>query len=402
MAERLIGKYYLYQATRSIGFISPIFALFVLRDLSFTQYGTLSALYSALVVLGEVPTGYIGDRYGQRTSLALSAVFTALSLAGFVVAQSFWPYVLFWILWAFALTFASGSVDAWLYEALERYFDADEFVRIRGRGASVKQWTSVITMILGGALYALDPTYPFVASVILNSLGLLVLFTLPAGRTTGNNSSNESERVTIIEALPLIQQRFASQPLRPFVIYAGLFFAVSSAADSYIQPVARELFQATLESASVAGQSLPLGVVLGFLYAGFTVISAIGSYFADEVKETLGLWWTLLLVPVATAVLLVLPRIVVIAALPMFVAIRGSKALLLPIVNGYLNDHIGSAGRATTLSAFSMSYQLLRIPLVLAAGIVADIVSETAAVAVLGGVFLLGAVATWVVGSPAE
>jgi hypothetical protein len=37
MAERLVGKYYLYQATRSIGFISPIFALFVLRDLSFTH-----------------------------------------------------------------------------------------------------------------------------------------------------------------------------------------------------------------------------------------------------------------------------------------------------------------------------------------------------------------------------
>jgi MFS family permease len=201
MAERLVGKYYLYQATRSIGFISPIFALFVLRDLSFTQYGTLSALYSALVVLGEVPTGYIGDRYGHRTSLALSAVFTALSLAGFVVAQSFWPYVLFWIFWAFALTFASGSVDAWLYEALERYFDADEFVRIRGRGESVMQWTSVITMILGGALYALDPTYPFVASVILNSLGLLVLFTLPAGRSTDEvdqSDSGESERITII------------------------------------------------------------------------------------------------------------------------------------------------------------------------------------------------------------
>jgi hypothetical protein len=186
------------------------------------------------------------------------------------------------------------------------------------------------------------------------------------------------------------------------VAYAGLFFAVSSAADSYIQPVARELFQATLESASIAGQSLPLGVVLGVLYAGFTVVSAIGSYFAGDIEETLGLWWTLLIVPMVTAVLLVLPRVVVVAALPMFVAIRGSKALLLPIVNGHLNDHIGSAGRATTLSAFSMSYQLLRIPLVLAAGVVADVVSETAAVAVLGGVFLLGAAVTWVVGSPAE
>jgi len=67
-------------------------------------------------------------------------------------------------------------------------------------------------------------------------------------------------------------------------------------------------------------------------------------------------------------------------------------------VNGYLNDHIGPAGRETTLSAFSISYQLVRIPLVLTAGVVANIVSETAAVAVLGGVVLLGAAATWVLG----
>lgn len=312
------------------------------------------------------------------------------------------PYVLFWVLWAFALTFASGSVDAWLYEVLERYFDTDEFVRIRGRGESVMQWTSVITMIGGGTLYALNPIYPFVASVILNSLGLLVLFTFPAGRIATEDTPSKSDRITILDALPLIRQRFASQPLRSFVVYAGLFFAIISAADSYIQPVARELFQATLESVSIADQSLPLGVVLGFLYAGFTVISAIGSYFANDIKATLGLWWTLLIVPIVTAVLLVLPRIAVVATMPMFVAIRGSKALLLPIVNGHLNYHVGSAGRATTLSAFSMLYQLLRIPLVLIAGVVADVVNETAAVAVLGGVFLFGAAITWVVGSPVE
>lgn len=109
MAERLVAKYYSFQVTRSIGFISPIFALFVLRDLSFAQYGLLGGLYSMLVILGEVPTGYIGDRYGRRTSLAISIVCSVLSLAGFVVAQSFLPYVLFWILWAFALTFASGK-----------------------------------------------------------------------------------------------------------------------------------------------------------------------------------------------------------------------------------------------------------------------------------------------------
>ncbi|WP_327053215.1 MFS transporter [Halomicrococcus gelatinilyticus] len=425
MADRLIGKYYCFQATRSVGFISPIFTLFVLRDVSFTQYGTLSALSAALVVLGEVPTGYVGDRYGRRTSLALSVVFTVLSLAGFVVAQSYWPYVLFYVLWALALAFASGSADAWLYEVLDEHFDADDFVRVRGRGASVMRWTSVATMIGGGALYAVDPRYPFVASLALNGLGLAVLFTLPSTRRRANDDRSAGDpadgpgiddatrdpgaddadadadgHITLLETLPLVRRQFTARPLRPFVVYVGLFFAVTTAADAYIQPVTEELFRATLESATVAGHSLPLGVVLGVLYAGFTAVSAVASYFAGDVEAALGLWGALLVVPAVTAVTLVLPRLAIVAALPMFVALRGSKALLLPIVNGHLNDHVGSAGRATTLSAFSMLWRLLRVPMVLAAGVVADAVTETAAVAMLGVVFLVGASVTWLVDSP--
>lgn len=411
MVNRFIGKYYLYEATRSIGFITPIFALFVLRDLSFAQYGILGGLYSAIVVFGELPTGYVGDRYGHRTSLALSAVFTVLSLAGFVFVQSFWPYVLFWVFWGLAMPFASGSLDAWLYEALDRCsdFETDAFVRIRGRGESVKQWTSLTAMLLGGLLYVIDPTYPFIASVILNSLSLPVLFTLPAGRKRTDGSPGRSdppdggeERITIREALSFIRQRFTAPPLRTFVAYTGLFFAVLSAATSYIQPLARDLLEVSIESITVGGQSLTLSVVLGVLYAGFTVISAIASYFASDIKETLGLWRTLILVPVVCALLLVLPLFVAASVLLMFVALRGSNALLLPIVNGYLNDHVGSAGRATTLSAFSMCYQLLRIPLVLTVGVVADVVSVTAATGLLGVAFLFGAVVLWGIGHPAR
>jgi len=264
-------------------------------------------------------------------------------------------------------------------------------------------WTSVVTTVLGGALYAVDPTYPFVASVALNGLGLLVLFTLPPDRTAGDDSSpSEPERVFISDTLSLLRRRFASRALRSFVIYVGLFFAVISAADGYIQPVARDPFEPTLRSASVAGGSLPLGVVLGLLYAGFTAVSATGSYFAGDVEGTFGLRRVLVVVPAVTGLLLVVPRLLFVTALPMFVAIRGSNALLLPIANGYLNDHVDSVGRATTLSAFSMLTQLLRVPLVLAAGAIADLLNGTTAVAMLGGVFLIGGVLVWVVESPVK
>lgn len=133
----LVRRYYLYRATLSVGFITPVFTLFILRSLSFTQVGALSALYSVLSVAGEVPTGYVGDRLGRRASLLLSVVFTVASLAGFVVADGFLWYAVLYALWAIALTFRSGSMDAWLYDTLDERLDAERFSHVRGRGDAV-------------------------------------------------------------------------------------------------------------------------------------------------------------------------------------------------------------------------------------------------------------------------
>lgn len=419
VSARFRAKYYGYQATQSVGFVSPIFTLFLLRTLSFTEVGTLGALYSALVVLGEVPTGYVADRLGRRASLALSVVFTVCSLAGFVVSQTFPAYVLFYAFWALARTFVSGSVDAWLYELLDARAEPGEFTRVRGRGIAVMRVTSVATMLGGGVLYAVDPTYPFLASVALNALGLVALYTLPGNRGYGVEPGDGSgddvgsegdadafDRITLLDALPLVREQFTRPPLRSVVLYAGLFFAVVGAADTYVQPVARTLFERTLTDGvltnqvfvggalaaiGLGGRALPESALVGVLYAGFTAVAAVGSYYAGDVEARLGFGRALVAISLATALLLVLPRRALALALPMFVAMRGSTTLLSPMVNGFLNDHIDAVGRATTLSAFSMLTQLLRVPLALLAGVVGDAFGETASVAVLGAVFLVGA-----------
>jgi MFS family permease len=391
--DRLVTRYYLYQATRSSGFIYPVFTLFLLRTLSFTQVGLLGALSSAVVVLSEVPTGYVADRVGRRASLVLSVVFTVLSLAGFVVFRSFLAYAVLYVLWALAQTFVSGSADAWLYERLEERTDPTTFTRVRGRGGSVMRATSVVTMLVGGVLYTLDPTFPFVASVVLNALGLVVLVGFPTGERPV-----VGDHVTAAGTLAVVRERFTRRPMLSVVLYAGLFFAVVSTADTYIQPVAQMLFERTLSSGAVpgVGSGVHESVLLGVLYAAFTGVSAVASYHAGTLEATLGFRDALLVVSLGTATLFLLPQWVLVASLPMFVALRGSTTLLSPLVNGFLNAEIETAGRATTLSAFSMVTRVMRIPLAVFAGIVGDAFGETASVAVLGGVFLVGATFVWV------
>lgn len=416
--DAVVTKFYLLQATRSVGFISPVFTLFLLRSLSFTQVGLLSALSAAVVVAGEVPTGYVGDRLGRRASIGLSIGLKAVSLAGFVVAESFAAYAVLYLPWALGMTFASGSVDAWLYDTLDERLDAGAFTRVRGRGEAVLQWTSVVTAVGGGLLYTLDPTWPFVASVGLNVLGLGAVASLPANRAYRDELAAGPEAR---EAIAVLRRAVTTPSLRTFVLYVSLLFAVVSASVTYVQPVAEALFASGAAStpgtdaeewlATVVPTGVPVGVGLGLLYAAFSGISAVASQHAGALEDRFGFPRLLAVVGVGTAVLLVLPRLVLLAALPLFVAQRVARALLLPMVNSRVSGAVADAGRATVLSAVSLLVRLWKLPLAVGAGVLADTagtdaagsvsaVGETTALAALGGLFLLVTLGTVVVVGP--
>jgi len=384
-APSAVRKYYAYQAVSSTGFITPIFTLFMLsRGLSYSEIATLSAVVAVLVTAGEIPTGYVGDRVGRRNSLVASTLLLVASLVGFVWARSFPAFVVLYALWAVGLTFASGSDSAWLYDTLDARDDAAAFTRLRGRGQSVKRGASVVTMVVGSLLYVADPTAPFVAGATLNSLAVPVLLSMPRNEGYADGAS---DGLTVAEAVGVVRRALTRPALRAFLLYVGLFFGVVSASNTYVQPVTVDVLEAR-----VATLGIPEEATLGVLYAGFTGVAGVASYYAGTVEDALGVRRAVLFVPVAVAAALVVPRTLAAVAIPAFFAMRAAEALLRPMASGYLNDRIADAGRATVLSAASMAYALLRVPLILAGGVVADAAGPLTAVAGFGGTFLAAAV----------
>ncbi|ELZ80430.1 MFS transporter (plasmid) [Haloferax larsenii] len=376
-------KYYLYQATTTFGFVTPVFTLFLLwRDLTYTQIGTLGSVSAVLVVVGEVPTGYVGDRFGRRASLLVGSAFLALSLLGFLVAQSFSAFVALYVLWALGLAFQSGSDDAWLYEVLDARLDANQFTHVRGRGASVNQWAGVATMLVSGVLYDSDPRLPFLVAAALLGCSLLVLVSMPA-----TSSRTDREENTLFDVLPVLRRRLTVPPLRSTIVYLALFFGVTSAANTYVQPI-------------VTGTIGIPETSLGPLYAGFTVLTATASYYAGAIEARLSTKWTLVLVPVVVSVFLLGSVLVPVAALPTFALLKAARSTVSPIASGYVNDHADAVGRATLLSAASMAYALVRVPLKPLTGVVADATAPLTALACLGGLFLACAAVVWLWETP--
>lgn len=378
----IILKYYLYQATVTFGFFWPVFTVFLLRrGLNYTQIGLLGSVSAAFVVIAELPTGYIGDRIGRRNSLLVGSALLALSVLGFTVAYTFTAFIVLWILWALGLAFRSGSGDAWLYDALQEQLREDEYTRIRGCGGSIHQWVSAGTMLAAGALYSLDPRLPFLAGGLLIASSIPVLLSMPE---TYPQAANADDHFTVVDALPVIRRHLTEPPLRSLVLYLALFFAIINAADKFIQPIATQTL------------GLP-EAGLGPLYTGFTIAAAIASYYAGDIEKLLSTRWAVLVIPVLVGVFFVAPLLVSIAAFPLFFVMKSANAVMQPIASGFINDCVESIGRATLLSAASMVYALVQLPLKPLSGFIADITTAVIAVAALGLGFLLSSfvIYTW-------
>lgn len=400
----VVLKYYLYRATSHPGFHYPIYTLFLLlNDLTFTQIGVIASIQSIVVVAGEVPTGYVGDRLGRRNSLAIASILFLISNASYLVATDFTGFLFVFVTLSLGHTFVSGSASAWLYDTLQEHDLDGEFTHISGRAGAISSWVMTVALISGGLMYVLNPYYPFIAGVCLAVVNVAVVLTLPknaqyADRTITPDSDDadvdadgdgaENEHLTMVEALPIVREQVSKPSMRAFIVYMAVVGGTLLTADMYIQPMARDALQTGI-GPLLDTWGVPEAATLGVLYAAFTAVSAVVSDFAGDVEDRFGVRTTLIFVPAVVAALYLLPPLVPLLAFPMFFVMKGGFALIWPISGRFLNDQIDSVGRATVLSTVSMLRAVAGVPFRVGSGVVADYTSTLVAVAALGGAFLV-------------
>lgn len=391
-----VVKYYVYRSTTNVGFAVPIFVLFVLdRGLSYTQVGVLETVWWAAVLVGELPTGAVGDRIGWRNSLVVSAALITAGVAAFGFSGSLAAFVVARVVWAVGTTFRSGSVDAWLYETLvHRVEDADEddFARVRGRGDTVALGVTAVTAILGGYLSTYDLAYPFFATAAVTGLGLLVVATFPESPQFDPDETVEdtydTDDFSVRDAIDTIRDVIETPALRAFVLYVGLFLGVVEAVNLWIQPI----------SVEVGLDELGLGV----LYAAFSATAGALTYFSGTLKERVGVRTWFYVVPPVVGLLLAAVVVAPSVAVAVFLVMTALKMGSRPLMTQYLNDHGESAGRATLLSTASIAFSLLSLPFYVASGAVADALGPVSAVGAFGVALVVVAVALLAVAEPVQ
>ncbi|MBI4098802.1 MAG: MFS transporter [Candidatus Magasanikbacteria bacterium] len=150
--------YYLFTALVRFGPTVTVTAYvpFLLSlGLSLGEVGLVNAVYWAVVMIAEVPTGMLADGRGRAWSLKMGALMELLGVALYVTATGLYSAMLAEAALGIGSAFFSGADSAWIADALKRVGRQHTLRRVY---ATASMWGGAISMVAGvvGALLALQ------------------------------------------------------------------------------------------------------------------------------------------------------------------------------------------------------------------------------------------------------
>ena len=130
-----------------------------------------NALFSAGMVVFEIPTGVVADTLGRRVSYLFSvttlAVTTVLYVLASVADQGIVVFGAISILMGLGFTFYSGALEAWLVDALRSVGVDGDLDHVFARSAQVTGLAMLIGTTTGGFLGQIDLAVPFVVRAVV-------------------------------------------------------------------------------------------------------------------------------------------------------------------------------------------------------------------------------------------
>lgn len=355
---------YAFSFLKNLQFFGAVAVPFFLyrAELDYLRMFSLEAVFSVSMMLLEVPTGIVADRWGRRSSLMLGSVVIGAGFLLLAASRSFALLVTAEIIAAAGMTLLTGADKALLYECVRDAGKIDQSEKIFARYDAAGTAALLVSFPLGTL---------FVGSGIVSYTSALALVFAFTGITLA---------VSAFAILPVREQK-REQHTDSFIrdgINGFLFifhhkkmrgFGINYAAISALTFFMFWMYQSLLIENEVAVS------LYGFVASAFNAAAMLLLALTGVIKKRLGVHWTLFLSSL-------LPGLFYIGAglwpglLSAFIAIFGVTSLRLfraPFLNALMNEQIADKNRATVLSGISMLERVLIAMLYPLVGILTDL-----------------------------
>ena len=169
------------------GFLGGVYPLFLRsRGLNQLEINSVLAMYFAVSLLFDVPTGAFADALGRRGSFILGCALRAFAFGVYFLSHSFPLFLVAEAIDAIGTTFCHGALDAWGVDALDEAGFTGTKHGLFSRISQLSSLGFMATALLGAYVGSVDIAWPWLlggAGFLLSGLAGMLLRERPRSAT---------------------------------------------------------------------------------------------------------------------------------------------------------------------------------------------------------------------------
>lgn len=346
--ERSVRLIPIHQGFASAYVWIPVAVLFMRARFDLDGALLLGSIYYLSVVVLEVPSGWMSDRWGRvRTLRVASLSWIVANLCYLIGGDSFGVFAIGQFFLAGGFASLSGTTVSYHYDVLEAAGRAGEYAQREARVSSLGFVVAAISSIAGGLIGLIELRLVFLASLVLAACQLVVALQLrePPGHAKANGAIVGQLR----DCLGYLSSRFVAW----IFFYGFAMVTLEHVAVTVLQPWLTEL----LERPAADVGATPL--FSGFVYAGFSLVGAFAARFSASLAERFGTTTVLLGLASLSASIVTGMALWVSAAVLALIAFRSAQGAAAPVlISAAVSPLVERGHRATLLSLNSLSGRL--------------------------------------------
>jgi MFS family permease len=171
-------KYILYKFFTNTWFIGAVWLYFYRFFITDYQIGILDGVAFAIGLLAEVPSGALADKFGRGRLIILGQIFIG---SGFILqafGSSFVPFFVGQTIMMIGVSFASGADEALFFEKFAGAVKSHDWRKLVTRGLQATLVATLTATVLGGWLYTINPTIPFILTGLTSFISIAIILSL--------------------------------------------------------------------------------------------------------------------------------------------------------------------------------------------------------------------------------
>ena len=320
----------------------PVSFLFYAENGMEEHYLLLHAIYSGIIALLEVPSGYVADVWGRKPALILGSFFGVLGFGAYSISYGFTGFLIAEILLGIGSSLLSGADSAILYDTLSQEKKEKRYLKEEGRITAVGNTAETLAGLFVSVVIFNQFRIYFQLQTILAIVAFAAALFLIEPKV-----HLLRKKAGFKDILSIVNISFRkNKTLRNLIIFASAVGLASLSMAWLAQPIFKEM---GLKER-----------YFGFAWVFLNGMVMLGSLSAYKINSKLKLKWSILYMMISFPIGFMIAGLhfgyIAFIPLALLFYLRGTSH---PILKNYINELTDSSQRATVLSLRSLLVRIM-------------------------------------------